>query len=203
MAGVRQFDTKKVLDDAMNVFWRLGYEATSVQDLTDATGLGRGSLYGAFMNKEGLFLAVLDHYLDRSRKAWSAALEHPQIEDAIRACLYALYDVLTDDAAQPGCLLVLAAESSEERSRPIRRRVVRAFAEEENALYERFRRAEREGQLPDGADPRALAQFFATQSRAIGLTARWSSDPGMLRSIIETSLAVLSAPRHARKASAA
>ena len=58
----RQFDEDTVLERATEVFWRRGFAATSVDDLVHATGLGRGSLYGAFGNKEALFIRVVDHY---------------------------------------------------------------------------------------------------------------------------------------------
>src|SRR6202011_688874 len=62
MAGVKQFDRDEVLDRAMAAFWTRGYEATSIDDLVQATGIGRGSLYGTFGDKRQLFLAALDHY---------------------------------------------------------------------------------------------------------------------------------------------
>ncbi|MEM8848464.1 MAG: helix-turn-helix domain-containing protein [Pseudomonadota bacterium] len=180
-----------MLDSAMRTFWRHGYEATSIQDLTDATGLGRGSLYGAFQDKETLFIAALDQYLERSRESWSEALAHPDIREAMRGCLDVLINVLINDRAEAGCFLLLASMSGEERAGKVRRRVLRAFADEERALYDRLRQAEREGDLPDGSDPQTLARFFVAQGRAIGVTARWSADPRTLMDIAETSLAVL------------
>src|SRR5690348_16575655 len=62
MAGVKQFDRHEALDRAMAAFWSRGYEATSIDDLVQATRIGRGSLYGTFGDKRQLFLAALDHY---------------------------------------------------------------------------------------------------------------------------------------------
>ena len=62
MAGVRQFDPDEVVDRAMEVFWTRGYESTSIDDLVEATGINRGSLYNAFGDKQGLFLAAIDRY---------------------------------------------------------------------------------------------------------------------------------------------
>ena len=77
MAGVKQFDRIDVLDRAMALFWRRGYEATSIQDLVDATGINRGSLYASFTSKKGLFLAVLDHYAEKLGKPLTDALDDP------------------------------------------------------------------------------------------------------------------------------
>ena len=62
MARPREFDEDRVKDALMNVFWEKGYEATSMQDLVAATGLLKGSLYGAFGDKQALYLAALEHY---------------------------------------------------------------------------------------------------------------------------------------------
>ena len=62
MVGKRQFDEDVTIDRAVEVFWRQGYAATSIDDLVRATGLGRGSLYGAFGNKTEFFLRAIDQY---------------------------------------------------------------------------------------------------------------------------------------------
>ena len=69
MGRPREFDEDGVLERALHVFWRLGYEATSVTDLMEATGLAKGSLYKAFGDKRSLFLKALDRYLERGRDA--------------------------------------------------------------------------------------------------------------------------------------
>jgi TetR/AcrR family transcriptional repressor of nem operon len=66
MARPRQFEEIQVIEKLMKVFWDKGYEATSMQDLVDASGLLKGSLYGAFGDKRALYLAALRHY-DRTR----------------------------------------------------------------------------------------------------------------------------------------
>lgn len=198
MVGVRQFDTEAALGAAMNVFWDLGYEGTSIDDLTKATGLSRSSLYSAFGNKEKLFLNVIDHYLGSSRERFFAALDHPDIEVAIREAIGVLRDRLTSPEARPGCLLVLATESSEARTPGIRRRVAQAFAEEEDAFYQRLRRAQTEGQIRAEADPRSLARFFSAQGRAMAVNARIVADPGVLEDILNTSMQCL-APLLTRK----
>ncbi|MEM9012469.1 MAG: TetR/AcrR family transcriptional regulator [Pseudomonadota bacterium] len=191
MVGVRKFDTEEVLERAMRTFWRYGFDATSIQDLTDATGLGRGSLYGAFQDKETLFLAAIDRYLRNSRTEWAATLSAPDIRDAIHGYLHQLIATLTSESAEAGCFLILASMSSEARSGKVRRRLQRAFAEEERALYDRLRSAEQAGDLPEGSDPQTLARFFVAQGRAIGVTARSNADPALLHDIAATSLTVL------------
>jgi TetR/AcrR family transcriptional regulator, transcriptional repressor for nem operon len=61
MSGVKQFDQQEMLDRAMTVFWSRGYQASLIQDLIEATGINRGSLYATFGDKKRLSLAALDH----------------------------------------------------------------------------------------------------------------------------------------------
>ena len=74
MARPREFDEEKVKQALMNVFWEKGYEATSMQDLVAATGLLKGSLYGAFGDKQALYLAALEHYETTQIRAGIAML---------------------------------------------------------------------------------------------------------------------------------
>lgn len=188
MVGVKQFDVNDALERAMSVFWELGYEATSVDDLTKATGVSRSSLYNTFGNKEDLFVRVIDHYLEKSRPAFMAALESDDICVAIESALGVLKQRLTDRTSKSGCLLVLAAQNSEMRAPGVKRRVSQAFSDEERAFYQRFRRAQVDGQLDAAADAQALARFYSAQGRAMGINARISSDPTMHDDIITLAL---------------
>ena len=74
MARPREFDMDEVLDAAMEVFWERGYEATSMADLMDATGLHKGSIYKAFEDKHDLFLQALRRYLSGGYEMFYSAL---------------------------------------------------------------------------------------------------------------------------------
>ncbi len=73
MPSVELFDKEEVLDRAMNLFWKKGYNGTSIRDLEKATGLGKSSLYNTFGGKEALFLVTLKRYLSKQRSAFSTA----------------------------------------------------------------------------------------------------------------------------------
>ena len=193
MAGTRKFDTEAVLDAATRVFWKLGYEATTIDDLTRETGLGRGSLYGAFKNKETLFIAAIEHYLVARRTQIYDALDHSDLRTAINATFDVLFDLLTDHTAPAGCMMVAAANIAEEQSSSIRRRIVKAFASEEAAFFKKFDTASKAGQLADGVDPRQVARFFAVQTRTLALQARISPDPTALQELVDTTKQALDA----------
>ena len=90
MAGVKQFDRNEALDRAMVAFWSRGYEATSIDDLVQATGIGRGSLYGTFGDKRQLFLAALDQYWNTVGMEMFAQLSDPDARNAIERMFDAL-----------------------------------------------------------------------------------------------------------------
>ncbi|MDQ1500994.1 MAG: TetR/AcrR family transcriptional regulator, transcriptional repressor for nem operon, partial [Actinomycetota bacterium] len=77
MARPRGFDERQVLQAARDEFWSCGYAATSIDDVAAATGLGKGSLYGAFGDKHALFLRVFDDYCTDTVNAVRGALEGP------------------------------------------------------------------------------------------------------------------------------
>ncbi len=88
MARIKTFDPALVIDRAMQLFWRQGYEATSVQELVDALGIGRGSLYDTFGDKHTLFLASLDHY---SEMVFTALMPPLQSEGPVRDALHQVF----------------------------------------------------------------------------------------------------------------
>lgn len=102
MARPRAFDEEEVLQKAMMVFWQKGYEATSLPDLLEATGLARGSLYKAFKSKRGLFLRVLEDYLLQARTTLRLALDSARSPEA---GLRSWFDgaLSMDEDAQPRC----------------------------------------------------------------------------------------------------
>jgi TetR/AcrR family transcriptional repressor of nem operon len=102
MAGVKQFDRSQVLDRAMALFWTRGYEATSIHDLVEATGVNRGSIYGTFGDKKGLFLAVLDHYLETVAKSLMAELSDPDPRRAVERMFDSLIRRTSDPKFPPG-----------------------------------------------------------------------------------------------------
>jgi TetR/AcrR family transcriptional regulator, transcriptional repressor for nem operon len=189
LAGLRQFDTDAVLDKAMRVFWDLGYNATSMTDLEAATGLGRSSIYGAFHDKESLFLTVLDRYIENSRLPFFEAMKLADFSDSIRAALQGFVNTLLHEDAKPGCLLVLAACNSEGNSLKIRRRVVAAIAAEEQAFFGRLEKGQSDGQIRQNIELRAVARFLSAQTRSLGLTARMSADPAHLNDLVSGTMA--------------
>jgi AcrR family transcriptional regulator len=105
----RRFDPEEALDAAMAVFWSHGFDATSMADLSAATGLNKPSLYAAFGDKAQLFRQALERYAKTQAEPHLRALERePDVRAAIGAFLASLADVLADPAKPGGCFIVNA-----------------------------------------------------------------------------------------------
>jgi TetR/AcrR family transcriptional repressor of nem operon len=168
----RGFEEEQALERAMELFWRRGYEATSMQDLVDELGLNRSSLYAAFGDKHALYLRALDRYL---QMATSATAERLGGTDApVRATLRAwLHEVATNLCASPGrrgCFMVNAAIELGGHDAHAAGRLERAFATLEDVFAAAVQRGQRSGELDARLDARAVARFLLTM--VIGLRAR-------------------------------
>ncbi|WP_420456371.1 TetR/AcrR family transcriptional regulator [Rubrivirga sp.] len=187
MARPRQFDPDAALDAAQRVFHARGYHATSVQDLVEATGLSRSSLYGAFGDKHALFLAVLDRYADAGRVAAESACGGLSPRDAIRAVL----EQSARAGDVPGCLLVNAAAECGARDPDTAARAAAGL----RAMTDRFEVLVRDAQAAgevDGSRPApALAPFLT--GVVYGLRALQTSGAGAdaLASVVEETMAAL------------
>src|SRR6202012_1435817 len=109
MARPRIFDPDHAVATATSLFWRQGYDRTSLADLTGAMGITPPSFYFAFGSKEGLFRKVLDHYRAPRLDHAEAALACPTSREAAEQMLIRLAEAYTDPACPPGCLAVNCA----------------------------------------------------------------------------------------------
>ncbi len=190
MARPREFDEDQVLDRALTVFWRRGYGATSVEDLTAATGLGRGSLYAAFGDKEALFLTCLRRYHRRSHEVVLQALQHPDPRQAITNLFTESAARLSEPHHPPGCLQTNTVLENASLSEAVNRLNLAALAEFQAALYATVCRAQAFGQLRPGQDPLALTQFLATLALGLTVMSKQSTDPAVLRNTVQIALNV-------------
>jgi AcrR family transcriptional regulator len=184
----RTFDVDEALETALKVFWRKGYEGTSIDDLTDAMGINRPSLYCAFGNKEQLFLKALDRYTERQSTLYREAIARPTARAAAEHLLRGAADGLTDPRHPPGCLAVQGALSCGEAAEPIRRELAARRAAGEAALCERFERAQAEGDLSPDDDPADLARYLATVLQGMAVQASGGAGREGLRRVAETAL---------------
>lgn len=191
MGRPRTFETNDALDSAMDVFWRKGYEGASMVELTTAMGINSPSLYAAFGSKKGLFLAVLDHY-DKDRAGFlTQVIEEPTARDAAARFLYGIADKATEPDAPPGCLLIQSGLSCGDDASDIPDVLAKHRAGTELALRERFECAKSDNELPQSADPSALARYLMALSNGICIQASSGIGREQLHQIVELALCTL------------
>jgi AcrR family transcriptional regulator len=184
----RAFDIDEALDRALHVFWRKGYEGTTLPDLTQAMGINRPSLYAAFGNKEELFRKALDRYAKRSEGRIREALEEPSARAAVERLLRATADALTDPGCPRGCLAVQGALTCGEAAEPIREELSARRAAVEVALRDRLARARAEGDLAPECDPVDLARYVATVIQGLSVQAAGGASRDELQRVAATAL---------------
>jgi AcrR family transcriptional regulator len=158
----RQFDAEAAMEKALGLFWRHGYEGTSLAALTKAMGINTPSLYAAFGNKEALFRAALDRYLRRPASYLPRALEAPTAREAAERLFRGAINMVMDSRHADGCLLVQGALASGPGARSIQKELGMRRAGAEMLVRRRFERAIIEGDLGRNVDARRLAKYIVT-----------------------------------------
>jgi AcrR family transcriptional regulator len=189
MGRHREFDVDRVLDAALCVFWRKGYEGASYADLTAAAGVERPALYSAFGNKEALFRKVLVRYYERYLDYLPAALELPTARDVAVHILYSAIDLNTRYPEHTGCLGINGVLAGSDEAEPVRQALIEARAAGEAQLRERFERAKAEGDLPEGTRPEALAAFLLAVLHGMAVQAKAGFSRETLQGVAEQALA--------------
>jgi TetR/AcrR family transcriptional regulator, copper-responsive repressor len=189
MARKRNFDEEDVLDRAMDVFWRAGYEGSSMAELTSAMGLNAPSIYGAFHSKRGLFDAVLDRYADRQSEHGAWILSAPTAREVAERMLFRAADELSGPNQPPGCLLIQAGLTAGRENHDIPKDLAQRRRAKELALRDRFERAVAEGDLPADADAAILASFLVAVFAGLGIQASAGASRNELRRIAERAMA--------------
>lgn len=187
----RAFDVNQALDRALKVFWRKGYEGSSLAELTKAMGINRPSLYAAFGDKEGLFRKVLDRYPEGPAVYLREALSQPTARSVVEHLLHGAADALTDPRNPRGCLYVQGALACGKEADSIRRELISRRAAGETEIYKRLKRAKAEGDLPRDSNPADLARFIATLLQGMAVQAAGGATRAQLERVIQTALRAL------------
>ncbi|QGQ97235.1 TetR/AcrR family transcriptional regulator [Paenibacillus psychroresistens] len=190
MGRPRKFDMDTALEQALQVFWRRGYEGTSLTDLTTAMGINRPSLYSSFGNKEELFRKVLDRYDNGPGAYAKEAFNLPTARKVIECLMQGAIDTVTNPSHPPGCLLVQGALSCGEESEPIRDELILRRMAGEAQLHQYLEQAKINGELPSETVPADLARYFTTVIRGISVQAASGSNREDLERVMKTALLV-------------
>ena len=167
----RQFETGAALDKAMLVFWRQGYRGTSLDDLTDAMEINRPSLYGAFGDKEKLFLSVIDHYrfkflVPPARRL----LECENLSDGLTQYMRAMGTVILNGETPPGCMIACLLSDECCDSEIIKAKLVESIQAADSTFERLFEQHITE--LKEGVNPSAAAGLLTAIMHGLSIRAR-------------------------------
>ncbi len=192
MARPKEFDPNTALGKAMELFWRKGYEATSIEDLVTHMDINRGSLYETFGDKQKLFLACMDRYCNGMAASRLSMLDQPgPVLDTIRRFIRGKLQMALADPTRKGCLIANTAMELAPHEKEIRERVASALGGLEEAYYQVLIRAKKQGELRKDQEPRALARYLTTMMQGVIVMHKAGTTAEALREIVETGLAVL------------
>ncbi|NEA32146.1 TetR/AcrR family transcriptional regulator [Streptomyces sp. SID13031] len=196
MARPRGFDEEEVLRVARDQFWSTGYAAARVDDIAAATGLGKGSLYGAFGDKHQLFLRTFDDHCAELVAAVRRALDGPDAVayERLSAHVLKVAEATASDVCLRGCLLAKGTAELSEQDQAVAATARRTFTAIEDLITACVAGAQRAGDIAPDADPARLAGLLLAVLRGIEALGKGGGSPDSLRAIGETALAVLPRP---------
>ena len=192
MARPRKFDEDDVVAAARDQFWSAGYAGTSLDDLTAATGLGRGSLYAAFGDKHDLFLRTLDDYTATVIAGVTRDLRNPDASgiERLAAHLRNAAAVTAADSRR-GCLVAKSAAELGGTDKEVLQRVRRALTTYQGDLRAVIEQAQQEGDIAADADADALALLVLTMLRGSEALRKAGFSPAKMRTVVDQTLAML------------
>jgi AcrR family transcriptional regulator len=184
----RQFNIDQALDAALLLFWRHGYEGTSLAVLTKAMGINVPSMYAAFGNKESLFKKALHRYLQNPASYLPKALEQPTARRAVEKLFRGAINMAMNPRHPQGCLLVQGALACGPAAASIRKELSLCRAAAETAVRRRLERAIAEADLPAGVDAGRLARYVITVLWGLSVQAAGGATRAQLKEVVELAL---------------
>ena len=193
MARPRTFDEGDVIAAARDEFWDRGYAATSVDDLTAATGLGKGSLYGAFGDKHSLYLRALDDYIASSLDEVRAGLRDPNIGAYERLARHIRGQVkaIAADKSRRGCLMAKSAAELGGTDDAVETKVARAYATWRDELAACIEEAQRDGDIDAKRNPQVLAGTLLAFMRGQEALHKGGAKPAALRAAADEMVSLI------------
>lgn len=189
MARPREFEQEAVVEAALAVFWRQGYQATSIQDLVEATGINRGSLYDTFGDKHGLFLEAVDCYRRRYTARRLAQLEAPgPLRPKLAGFFNEMIAFSVGEGRLLGCLMTNAAIELAPHDRETAVAVAANMGAMEATFYRLLTAAQQRGELAVEKSPRDLARFLMATANGLRVMAKVSPQRAAMRSVVRVAL---------------
>jgi TetR/AcrR family transcriptional regulator, transcriptional repressor for nem operon len=200
MARPREFSETAALQAAVDCFWRRGYEATSMRDLTASMGLSAPSLYAAFGDKQALFARALERYLDcTTRDRLRRFEESLPPKEAIHRFFAEIIDHSINDRKRKGCFLVNSALEVAPHQSELGAVIAEQFSEIEAFFRRCILGAQADGTMPRGIDANDTARLLLGVLLGIRVLARSAPNRSLLEGVVRPALALLDLRRRKRR----
>ena len=194
MGRPKEFDEQEALLKAMRLFWVHGYKATSIQDLVDGMGIGRGSLYGTFGGKRSLFLRALRHYdKDLGGQLADVSTSKPP-RQAVLNPFEAVANTALDEGSRDGCFLVNTALELSPHDSEIESLVADGFSGVEAFFRSTIERGQACEEIATTVNAASTAQTLHTLLLGMLVLARSRPEPVLLQSIVEQANGLIPEP---------
>jgi TetR/AcrR family transcriptional regulator, transcriptional repressor for nem operon len=188
----REFDIDEAVVDAIEVFRARGYHGTSVQDLTEGTGLARGSLYKAFHDKRSLFLAALDHYTAAALQRVGDTLAQPgSARAAIRETLMGYARRAAEGQGRQGCLITAAAMEMMPGDAEVSVLITRMFRRMQDLFAAAVIRGQAAGEIPRDYDERAIARLLLCTVQGLRVLGKTGPSERELAELVDIAMRAL------------
>jgi TetR/AcrR family transcriptional repressor of nem operon len=188
----KEFEIDQVLDQAINLFWEKGYEATSIQELVDEMGIGRASLYATFGDKHTLYLAALDRYAEKVMSQNLRILSEGASGLAgIRIFFHRMLETSAQGEMWRGCLLTNAAIELATQDPDICLRIEQCLKKIDKAFTQALQQAYDQGEITDATRIAPLARYLTALFQGFVVLTRSHSDIQILRDSLEIGLSIL------------
>jgi TetR/AcrR family transcriptional repressor of nem operon len=187
----REFDKERTLERALELFWSRGYGATSIQDLVDALGVERGSLYGTFGDKRRFYLEAVRLYWEVYERHLTAALDTGPLLPALREILthpVRLDELISDMGVPQGCLVGNTTAELVPQDGDATEVVTRSYRRFTDIVAGALRRAQATGEVTDTSSPEAQAQLLLYIVQGLSLVSRAGLDRTAALAAIDTAL---------------
>lgn len=190
MARSKEFNEDEALDKAMEVFWKQGYEKTSIQDLVGQMGIHRRSLYDTFGDKHSLFVQTLERYesLIAAQIRKQITEEMTTVESIRKIFELAIY---SDNASPKGCLMVNTAVELSLLDNEVSQRIQSAFKQTENLIADLLIRGQARGEVARSFDIGELARYIHNALIGVRVLVKMTADPKEFESTIDMTLSIL------------
>ena len=194
MPRPREFDEADVVAAARDEFWTRGYTATSVDDLTNVTGLGKGSLYGAFGDKHGLFLRALDDYITSAVDGVRTQLRDPRRSayDRLTRHIRGQARAIAADTSRRGCMMAKSAAELSATDDEVETHVEQAYAVWRAELVDCIKEAQRDGAIDPKRNAQALAATLLSFMRGLEALHKGGAKPAQIRAAADEMISLIS-----------